>query len=152
MALDFQLTETAGAKKSLKVSPELRAMLKSIAKETADTELDVGEFSLSIVCMTDDELLDLNRTVLSHDYYTDILTFEIERGEDSLEAELYFSVDRAKENAKKLRIPAEFELLHLCVHGILHLAGYDDHDPQEKKRMVLRERFFLKTYRNRFGS
>jgi probable rRNA maturation factor len=111
------------------------------------------EFNLGIVMMSDEELLALNQSALGHDYYTDILTFEIERTKEKsgnpekLEAELYFSVDRARENAKKARVSLEMELVHLAIHGVLHLAGYDDHEELSKKRMVNRERFFLGQYK-----
>ena len=126
------------------MTPELRKALRGIAKTTASAEFpDLTEFELGINLLSDDELLAINVASLGHDYYTDILTFELERGVTSIEAEVYISVDRASDNAKRARVEYEEELRHLVVHGILHLAGYDDHDPIEKKRMRARERFHL---------
>jgi probable rRNA maturation factor len=144
----FSLSQTPGARKSYKVSKELKAALKAAAKDVALTEIEgLEEFSLSIVTMTDEELRELNIQSLDHDYYTDILTFEIERDEVSLLAELYFSVDRAKENAMKHKQSTEDELTLLAIHGALHLAGHDDHDPPRRRKMRARERFFLARHR-----
>jgi len=149
--LRFTLTSTSGSRKSHRISPQLKVAFKEVIRDICKVELpEIEGVSLGIVCMTDDELLELNRSALDHDYYTDILTFEIERTEQDLEAELYFSVDRAIQNAKKYRVSADYELLHLCVHGVLHLAGYDDHGELNKKRMVNRERFFLRKYKDTF--
>ena len=154
MRFSFTLVETPAARKSYRLSPKLKATIKAASKNVARVEMpSLVEFTLGIIIMSDDELLDLNRSALQHDYYTDILTFEIDRSEgesenpEKLESELYFSVDRARENAKKARVSLESELVHLAIHGVLHLAGYDDHEELSKKRMVIRERFFLRQYK-----
>ena len=128
--------------------------MKRAAKLVADGEMpDVRQFDLSIIALSDDELLEINRASLGHDWYTDVITFEIERsameslslpgGGERLEAEIYISVDRAMENARKAKVPLIRELIHLVIHGVLHLAGYDDKQADAKKRMKARERFYL---------
>lgn len=88
----------------------------------------------------------MNQSSLGHDWYTDILTFEIERSADRLEAELYLSVDRARENAKRAHVSLPQELVHLVLHGVLHLAGYDDKVPKAQNQMRARERFYLANF------
>jgi probable rRNA maturation factor len=144
----FTLTQTPGARKSFAISKELKAALKSAAKAVAENELEaIKHFSLSIVTMTDEELRELNVQSLDHDYYTDILTFEIDRNETDLLAELYFSVDRAKENAKKHKQSTEDELVLLVIHGVLHLAGYDDHEVSARRVMLRTQRNYLNEHR-----
>ena len=109
---------------------------------------ELQELAVGVVLMSDDELLALNVSSLGHDWYTDILTFEVDRSEEMLEAELYLSVDRAKENAAKAGIADASELALLVVHGMLHLAGFDDHETAAKKRMRARERFYLAQIRS----
>jgi probable rRNA maturation factor len=150
MKLAFRLTQTARARKTTKISAPLRSLMKEAARLVAMTEIpELSAYDLSVVTMSDDELLDINRSALGHDYYTDILTFEIERTATRLEAELYFSVERAKENAKRYKASIEEELIHLVIHGTLHLAGYDDGNKLDKKRMKIRERFFLAQFQHR---
>lgn len=108
---------------------------------------DLQAFELSIVTMTDEELRELNVQSLDHDYYTDILTFEIDRSASTLMAELYFSVDRAKENAAKHKQSPEDEMVLLTIHGVLHLAGYDDHEPAAKRKMHRRQKEYLEQLR-----
>jgi probable rRNA maturation factor len=144
----FTLSQTPGAWKSFIISKELKAALKAAAKAVAESELsEIKQFTLSIVTMTDEELRELNVQSLDHDYYTDILTFEIDRTETDLLAELYFSVDRAKENAKKHKQSTEDELILLAIHGVLHLAGYDDHEPKARRLMLRTQRNYLEQHR-----
>ncbi|MFI5202445.1 MAG: rRNA maturation RNase YbeY, partial [Candidatus Kapaibacterium sp.] len=75
------------------------------------------------------------------------ITFEIERSKVALEAEIYLSVDRARANARRYRQPPELEILHLVIHGVLHLAGYDDKSTKGKKQMRERERWYLVRFR-----
>jgi probable rRNA maturation factor len=136
--------QTAAAKQSLRIPPPLKARMKEAATLVFKTDLSyLDEFHLSIIALSDDELLSINRTSLGHDYYTDIITFEIDRSETSLEAELYISVDRAKENARKYRVKIEEELIRLAIHGVLHLAGYSDKTSSSKNQMRRRERWYL---------
>jgi probable rRNA maturation factor len=98
---------------------------------------------LHVILLTDSELLAINRASLGHDWLTDIITFEIECTVQTIEAEIYISVDRARENARRFRVPLMQELEHLIIHGMLHLAGMTDKTALEKKQMRARERLFL---------
>ena len=140
----FHLSRTVAARGSLGVIPDLRTLLRRAGRSVQQGELpSLAEFSLSVILVSDDELLALNRSALAHDYYTDILTFEIDRTETMLEAELYLSVDRARDNARRAHVTLRTELRHLVIHGVLHLAGYTDKHRAEKNQMQKRERFYL---------
>lgn len=148
MRYSFQLTQTPGARKSFAISKELKAAIKAAGKDVSQSEIEgLKKFELSIVTMTDEELRQLNIQSLDHDYYTDILTFEIDRTETDLTAELYFSVERANENASKHKQSTEDELILLVIHGILHLAGHDDHEPKAKRLMHRTQRAYLEVHR-----
>ncbi len=91
--------------------------------------------SLNIIFCSDEHLLGINRDFLQHDYYTDIITFDLSPSSKTpLEAELYISVDRVKENASSLGQPFYRELHRVIFHGLLHLMGYKD---KQKKDQVL---------------
>ena len=92
---------------------------------------EVGE--LAIIFCSDNALLELNRTALNHDYYTDIITFDHCVG-DLVSGDLYISVDRVRENAKNLGHSLREEMLRVCVHGILHLCGQGDKSTEEERR------------------
>ncbi len=145
--MKFSLTQTAQARKIFAIPAELRANMKQAAVLVAETDLpEIGKFDLSVVSMSDDELLEINRTALGHDWLTDVITFEIERSETALESEIYISVERAMENAKRFRRTVDMEIVHLIIHGVLHLAGYKDKTASARKQMRTRERWYLATF------
>lgn len=148
MRYKFTLTQTPGARKSFAISRELKAAIQGAGRSVAESEIEgLTSFELSVVTMTDEELRELNVQSLGHDYYTDILTFEIDRTATHLMGELYFSVDRALENAVKHKQAIEDELILLAIHGVLHLAGYDDRDPKAKRVMATVQNRYLATFR-----
>jgi probable rRNA maturation factor len=85
---------------------------------------------LDIIFCTDEYLLELNQSHLQHDYYTDIITFDL-HGDDGIEAELYISVDRVRDNASSVGASLTDELDRVMVHGVLHLVGFGDKTPSE---------------------
>ncbi len=87
----------------------------------------------------------LNVQFLGHDWPTDVLAFEMERDPAAalLEGSVVVSDETALERAADYNWPAENELLLYVVHGVLHLVGYDDHDPDDEKLMRAKEREYL---------
>jgi rRNA maturation RNase YbeY len=64
----------------------------------------------------------------------------------SIHAEIYISIDRVKENAKKLGVSFKSELHRVIFHGALHLCGYKDKSKREREKMREREDFYLYQY------
>ena len=102
--------------------------------------------SLSIVFCTDKYLLEINRQYLGHDYYTDIVTFNLAEDIEFIEGEVYISIDRIRENALINLVTTKHELHRVLLHGILHLCGYKDKIKSEKDTMTLLENHMLKKY------
>jgi rRNA maturation RNase YbeY len=101
--------------------------------------------SLNYVFVSDKRLLEINHQFLGHDYYTDIITFDISEG-SSIKGEVYISIDRLKENSKKLGVSFKSELHRVIFHGALHLCGFKDNTTTERKKMRAREDFYLFGY------
>lgn len=99
--------------------------------------------NLTLVLCSDNYLLDLNKKFLSHDYYTDIITFDYSEGK-IVSGELYISTERVMDNAGKYNTEFYNELYRVMAHGILHLCGYGDKSDIEKKRMRSKENQKLK--------
>ena len=108
--------------------------IKNISKSEG---YKIGE--LTYIFCSDDYLLEINRQYLSHDYYTDIITFDNSEDEWKLEGDIYVSIDRVKENAENLGIDFEMELRRVLVHGLLHLMGFEDTDDDLKIKMRAKE-------------
>jgi rRNA maturation RNase YbeY len=75
-------------------------------------------------------LLDINKKHLGHDTYTDIITFDYSEGK-SIAGDVFISIERVKENAKKFEQEFQNELLRVMAHGVLHLMGYSDKSKKE---------------------
>ncbi|MGB1017549.1 MAG: rRNA maturation RNase YbeY [Chitinophagales bacterium] len=111
---------------------------------TFQSENKNQEIELSIIFNSDEALLEVNQQFLNHDYYTDIITFTLEDTDDLLEAELYISIDRIKDNAALLKKSFEEELHRVIIHGVLHLCSYKDKTDDEAKIMRKKEDEYLK--------
>jgi probable rRNA maturation factor len=101
--------------------------------------------SINYIFCSDKRLLEINRQFLKHDYYTDIITFDL--SESSLvNAEIYISLDRIRDNANKQGNTLRSELHRVIFHGALHLCGYRDKSTSEIKAMREREDHYLKKW------
>ncbi len=123
----FKLDKVAGIKK----------WVETIAKAEKRT---VG--GINYVFVSDKEILKLNTQYLKHNTYTDIITFDYSEGKE-LSGDIFISVDRVKENAKKFKVEFEDELHRVMIHGVLHLCGYKDKTPKDAKEMRKKEDFSL---------
>ncbi len=115
----------------------LAALVRRVLKEekkTAD--------SINLVLVDDEYLLGVNRKFLSHNYRTDVISFDL-ADTGRIDGEIYVSVDRARVQARRYKVPVEKEVLRLMVHGVLHLCGWDDKTRSEKLRMRRRENTFI---------
>lgn len=102
--------------------------------------------NLSFVFCTDGFLLNINQRFLNHDYYTDIITFDISENESETIGEIYISIDRVRDNAKQLGQATSKELLRVIFHGALHLCGYKDKSTPQQTIMRNKEDFYLSKF------
>lgn len=97
---------------------------------------------VNVVLVSDEDLLEINRSFLNRDYLTDTITFPLDDGR-RVSGEAYISLDRIKENATELNIDMADELFRVIAHSVLHLIGYTDGSVEEKEAMRSREDFYL---------
>ena len=99
---------------------------------------------LTYVFCSDERLLQINRQFLQHDFYTDIITFPLSQPQEPITAEIYISVDRVRENARKFGVSMKNELLRVILHGSLHLCGYGDKTaPEQAKMRKLEDKYLM---------
>ncbi len=132
----------------------LKGKLKRAIELVLSGEKQPANISLSIVLCDDATIHDLNRRFLNHDYPTDVLSFLL--ADDTLSSERFVpakeqvwgeiivSVETAHCQARRYRQTLEEELVRLTIHGLLHLLGYDDATPEQRRKMRRKERFYLK--------
>ena len=103
--------------------------------------------TLTYVFCSDSYLLNINRQYLQHDFYTDIISFNLSDHPDSpIIGEIYISTDRVKDNASIHHTNFEQELHRVIFHGALHLCGYKDKTKAQQKEMRAKEDFYLSKY------
>ena len=89
--------------------------------------------SLNYIFCSDKRLLEINRQYLQHDYYTDIISFDLSADPATM-GEIYISIDRVRDNARTLGVSFKAELHRVIFHGALHLCGYGDKKKEEAVR------------------
>ena len=94
--------------------------------------------ALTYIFATDRLVSRLNREYLRHNTLTDILTFDYSEGRQ-IAGEIYISIPRVRENAKLFGQSFEMELRRVMAHGLLHLIGYTDKTPLQKRQMRRKE-------------
>jgi rRNA maturation RNase YbeY len=102
--------------------------------------------TLQYVFCSDKFLLDINKRYLNHNFYTDIISFDLSDQKGQLIGDVYISIDRVKENAKTEGNLYTHELLRVIFHGALHFCGYKDKKPADAKQMRAMEDKWLKAY------
>ena len=101
--------------------------------------------SINYIFCSDKKLLEINRDYLKHDYYTDIITFDLSDS-NKIQAEVYISIDRIQQNSKLYTVSFKSELHRVIFHGALHLCGYNDKTSLGAKKMRQKEDEYLKIY------
>lgn len=117
-----------------------KLLKRIISRIVSDAGLKGGV--ANVIITTDGKVYEINREFLGHDYYTDIITFNYNRGK-SVNGEIYISAQRVKENAEKFGVTHNSEIRRVIFHGFLHLCGYDDSTAEEKKKMSEMEEMYL---------
>ena len=103
--------------------------------------------SINYIFCSDEYLLNINKDFLQHDYYTDVITFNLTEPQTlGIAAEAYISLDRIKENAQTNKVPIRTEILRVTFHAVLHLCGYNDKKKSEILIMRQKEEYYLSMY------
>jgi len=126
----------------LKINTRLLAEIAERALELVrDNQLHLG-----IVLVDDAAIAKLNAQYHDTPGATDILSFDY--GEE--QGELIISVEHAVTQAKRYHTTPARELILYVVHGMLHLHGYNDLTPRQRRRMSAAERRLVSRLRNQF--
>ena len=103
-----------------------------------------GNVDLHVTLADDVTIRRLHGRYLGDRHATDVLAFDLRGpGPSRLLGEVVVSVDTARRQARRMRVPLTLELDLLVVHGVLHLAGYEDGSPADARAMHERAREIL---------
>ena len=135
--IQFNFLESIGLRDRARLKQFLASLFKKEGKKLA---------GLQYIFCSDQYLLEINRQYLKHDYYTDIITFDLSNKNQPINAEIYISVDRVRDNASQFNSSIKRELHRVIFHGALHLCGYKDKTAGESKEMRGKEEKYLRLF------
>tara|TARA_B100000945_G_scaffold110370_1_gene87422 strand:- start:1383 stop:1802 length:420 start_codon:yes stop_codon:yes gene_type:complete len=120
--------------------PEISSWIAAFC-QTENTSVN----SLVFAFFSDEDLKSLNIKHLSHDYYTDVISFD-ESKNNSLMGNIAISVERVADNATKYSVSFEEELRRVMIHGVLHFMGYNDSNENEINTIRKKEDYALSMF------
>ena len=145
--------------------------LRQITNALLDELLALENFELGIHLVRAAEMARINQAFLNHAGPTDVITFDHSNlagddvrslkhktkseaprfgSYDSLTGELFICYDVARAQAREFKTTWPSELVRYVVHGVLHLQGFDDHRPADRRKMKREENRLLRLLSGRF--
>ncbi len=121
-------------------------MKRAIRTIAADYGWADGDISIAL--LSDEEIREVNKNHLSHDYATDVISFDLSNSDDFLEAEIIASVETADREAIEQEWQGDDELLLYIIHGMLHIIGLGDKKTKETKIMREAEQYYLEQFKS----
>ena len=101
--------------------------------------------TLVFLFVDDNEILEMNKKFLKHDYYTDVITFgDIKH--KKISGDIAISIERVLDNSKTYGVEFEDELKRVMAHGLLHIMGYNDRETNDKSVMSEKENTAIKMF------
>ena len=132
-------------------------LLKQIVEELF-AELEITSAELGIHLVGAKKMAQVNRQFLGHEGSTDVITFDHSSANSQLPSpnspiygELFICVDEAVAQAKEFGTDWSSEVVRYLVHGVLHLLGYDDLQPDLRRAMKREENRLLRRLEIRFA-
>lgn len=113
-------------------------LLRRILRFALDKLLGVPDYELCFHFVTAKEMARVNEEFLDHTGPTDVITFDHSGGKN-LNGEIFVCVAVAVEQAREYGTSWQDEVVRYCVHGLLHLRGYDDVRPADRRKMKREE-------------
>lgn len=109
--------------------------------------LSVELKNIEVNFISDSRMIEMNNKYLSHNYSTDIITFDYS-DDSQIDTELFINYDAALFNSKKYFVSYNSEIIRLVVHGILHVTGFDDKSKSNKIIMKRKENLIVEKFKN----
>ena len=103
----------------------------------------VSDAKVSIILSNKFLLNQLKKNYFKVDQFTDVIAFNLEDENDSIDGEVYISIDDVLDNAKKYEQSFNLEFKRVLVHGTLHLLGFEDNTKENKSIMTQLENKYI---------
>lgn len=122
---------------SVPIDDDLIARIRNLLDAAAGSEDLTG--GLGIWLCTDDEIADLHLRFMDIPGATDVITFPEKSEPGGYLGDIAVSAETAANQAREAGHPIGREIAYLCLHGLLHIAGYDDLDSHLRHEMIRRQ-------------
>ncbi len=126
----------------------LRRLIRSLVVE----DLQFHEYELGVYLVGTAAMSGINLQYLGHKGSTDVITFDYgdPQKTDWLAGDIFVSGPEAVIQARAFRTTWQQELARYIVHGLLHLQGYDDRQPVDRRSMKAAEERLVRKLEKRF--
>jgi len=102
-------------------------------------EIDVTVERIGLRLVNDAAMTALHASWCDLDSTTDVLTFPMSGPDEPIDVDIAICLDEARRQATIRGHAVEREVLLYAIHGVLHVVGHDDHDPDSFERMHAEE-------------
>lgn len=123
------------------IKKETISLVKNVLKSEK-----IKSANINIIFENDEFMLYLNKNYLKHNWITDVISFQF-NDKEKIEGEIYIGIQQADRQAKEYNVEFNEEVSRLVIHGVLHLIGYDDNKPSDKKKMLSKENLYLEKFK-----
>jgi probable rRNA maturation factor len=129
------------------------ALLRRMARHLLATDFELKAYELGVLLVEDAEMTRLNENFLRHAGSTDVISFNYNEalGRERLQGEIFICLEEARRQARRYHTSWQAELARYLVHGVLHLQGFDDLKPAERRRMKREEDRLVQELEMAFG-
>ena len=129
---------------NIKIKSINKTLLKKTLIKTMEY-LNIEYRHIDITFINDSQMKMLNRKYAKKNISTDVLSFSVEGYDKELLGNIFISLNYAKKNTFNNSNSLIKEVKILCIHGILHLLGYDHSNKKSEKVMFdLQEKLYEK--------
>ena len=127
--------------------------LERMARILLTELLGVRDFELCVHLVRSTQMARMNAEFLKHSGSTDVITFDYHETaqRDRVAGEIFISVDDALAQARQFRTSWQSEIVRYVIHGVLHLRGFNDLKPAQRRIMKREESRLLRRIRRKFA-
>lgn len=122
--------------------PVRLAALRPVAEALLHEHLHLPAYDLEVSLLADPAMTRLNEQFVHHAGTTDVITFDYAEpaspaaaAPDGIQGEIFLCPAEAVRQAARYHTTWQAELVRYLVHGVLHLLGHDDLEPEPRRRM-----------------
>jgi len=116
---------------------QIKRLLKKVFKNVDENQ------HIQIIFVTSSSICELNKTYRNIDKPTDVLSFPNDDELDDTLGDIFISIEQARLQADEYGHSFDREIAFLAVHGYLHLKGYDHHNDEDEKKMIVEQEKIL---------